>query len=412
MSAIYRDAKNDLIGEGQTALKRPILNGTVKIKPKVLIMIATDPIGGPGKGLFQFLKHAPGEAFDYLLCNFKVKDRPEGEFIREARRRGLNLMLLDQGAMIDPRLIFEARKVVVEQGIDLIQTHGYKSHLIGYFLQLVCRRPWIAFAHGYTYGSWKMRLYNRMDLWLLRRADRVVAVSDATKSLLTRNGVPVERIELIYNAIDPADAHPAADTAEVRGRHGIAPDQKVIGVIGRFNPEKGQRIFLKAMRKVVQHFPNVKALLIGDGPDRPELERYCRENSLSDRVVFTGYRENIADYYSILDLLVLPSLSEGLPNTVLEAMSFGVPAVATSVGGVPEVIQKENGILVPPNDPETLAERVIALLQNESLRKAIGSKGRESLYPRFSPDHRAEKIVSLYHTLLSSRSGENGSRPT
>lgn len=382
----------------------------INTQPKVLIMIATDAIGGPGKGLFQFLKHASPKAFDYVLCNFSIKGRPAGQFVEEALRRNLNLTLLDQRAMIDPFLIFQARKIVLQQGIDLIQTHGYKSHLIGFFLRLLCRRPWLAFAHGYTYGNWKMRLYNRMDLWLLRYADRVVAVSDATRRLLKQNRVPAERIALIYNAIDPADAVPAAEAAEVKKRHGLAPDRKAIGVIGRFNPEKGQGIFLKAMRKVVQDCPDVKALLIGDGPDQAELERYCRENGLRDWVVFTGYRENIADYYRILDLLVLPSFTEGLPNTVLEAMSFGIPVLATSVGGVPEIIEKDNGVLVPPDDPEALAERMIELLQNESLRKAIGAKGRSALYPRFAPDHRVEKIVGLYHALLSP--GENGMRLT
>lgn len=405
----------DLIGKDRPPApggsRAPISNGDVKIKPKVLILIATDPIGGPGKGLFQFLEHASGNALDYLLCNFNVKDRPEGQFIQEARRRKLDLLLLDQRSVIDPRLIFQARKIVVEQGINLIQTHGYKSDVIGFFLHLLCRRPWIAFAHGYTYGNWKMRLYNRIDRLVLRHADRVVAVSEAMRELLKRNGVPEERIALIYNAIDPADAGSATEPAVIRKRHGLAPDQKVVGVIGRFNPEKGQGIFLKAMRKAAQHCPDVKALLIGDGPDQAELERYCRENGLNNCVVFTGYRENIADYYRILDLLVLPSFTEGLPNAVLEAMSFGIPVLATSVGGVPEIIEKDNGVLVPPNDPEALAKRMIELLQNESLRKVIGAKGRSTLYPRFAPDHRAGKIVGLYHELLSSRSGENRPRP-
>jgi len=406
----------DTIGNDRTAVSfgpgLPISNDAVKIMPRVLIMIATDPIGGPGKGLFQLLKHASGKTFDYLLCNFNVEGRPEGQFIEEARRRALNLILLDQRAMFDPLLILQARKIVIEQGINLIQTHGYKSHLIGFFLRFLCRRPWIAFAHGYTYGNWKMRLYNRMDLSLLRYADRVVAVSDSVRGLLTRHGIHAGRIALIYNAIDPADAYPPVNVAEARGKLGLTLDQKVIGVIGRFNPEKGQGIFLKAMKKVVQHCPDVKSLLIGDGPDQAELKRYCRENGLIDRVVFLGYKENIADYYQILDLLVLPSLSEGLPNTLLEAMSFGVPVLASSVGGIPEIIGKDNGVLVPPNNHEALADRMIELLQNESLRKAIGSKGRSNLYPRFAPDHRVEKIVGLYQELLSSRSWGNGPTPT
>jgi glycosyltransferase involved in cell wall biosynthesis len=381
----------------------------VKIKPRVLILIATDPIGGPGKGLFQFLKYAPREAFDYTLCNFNVKNRPDGQFIQEARRKNMNLVLLDQRAMIDPRLIIEARRIIFERGINLVQTHGYKSNVIGFFLQTLCRRPWIAFAHGYTDDNWKVRLYNWIDRAVLRYADRIVTVSDSMRALLIRSGVREDKIRLIYNAIESTDARPTTEASEMKKRHGIAAEQKVVGVIGRLSPEKGQLIFLKAMEKVVRSCPNLIALIVGEGQDQAMLQDYCRENRLSDCVVFAGYQKNIGDYYQILDLLVLPSLSEGLPNTVLEAMAFGIPVLATSVGGVPEVIEKEeNGILVPPNDPQALADRMIELLRDDILRREIGSKGKSSLHPRFAPDHRVRQIIDLYHNLLSSRSGKIG----
>jgi glycosyltransferase involved in cell wall biosynthesis len=139
------------------------------------------------------------------------------------------------------------------------------------------------------------------------------------------------------------------------------------------------------------------------------LEELCRTSGLSDRVLFLGYRKDIADYYQAIDLLVQPSFSEGSPNTVLEAMSFGVAVLATAVGGVPEIIQGGNGMLVPPNDPDALAGKMIELLSDAALRTAIAAKGKNSLYPRFSADTRVREIVSLYDELLSGRTTTHGS---
>ncbi len=379
----------------------------MNIKPKVLIMIATDPIGGPGKGVFQFLEHAPADAFEYVLCNFDLKNRPVGQFVDEARRKKLNLTLLKQRGAFDPHLIIQARRVIREHDINLIQTHGYKSNTIGFFVKLFCRLPWIGFAHGYIDDNRKNRFYNRIDRLVLRRADRIVAVSNSMKALLTQHGFAAKKIRVIHNAVDPNETVPNTSGKEIRQRYGLTSNQKVIGVIGRLNPEKGQMIFLRAMEKTARSFRGVKALIIGDGQDRARLEGFCREKGLSDHVVFLGHQEKIADYYQVLDLLVLPSLSEGLPNTVLEAMSFGVPVLATAVGGVPEIIQNGNGMMVPPNDPEALAERMIELLSDDALRQAIGLKGKKSLYPRFAPENRVRQIVSLYEELLSDRAKAN-----
>jgi glycosyltransferase involved in cell wall biosynthesis len=368
----------------------------------VLIIIATDIIGGPGKGLFQFFKHAPAGEFDYILCNFNVRNRPFGQFINEAHRKNLNLVLLNQHATIDPSLLFQARKVLLETGANIVQTHGYKSNLIGFLLRRVCSHPWIGFAHGYTDDSNKIRFYNMLDRAVLGYADRVVTVSGSTKRLLVRSGVKESRISLIYNAVDPDEDKPTLDSHVVKKNYGIRVGQKVVGVVGRLNPEKGQLVFLKAFRSVLKIFPDVKALIIGDGQDRRNLEDYCKQNGMDGNVVFTGYQENMANFYQVLDILVLPSLSEGLPNAVLEAMSFGVPVVAASVGGVPEVIYDENGVLVPPGDHEALADRMTKLLRNDQLRQALGVKGRNSLYPNFSPSYRAQQIVELYKDLLSS----------
>jgi glycosyltransferase involved in cell wall biosynthesis len=379
-------------------------------KPKVLIMIAAEQISGPGKGVLQLVEHAAASGFEYVVCNFDPKGHPVGEFVHEARRKKLNLRLLKQRAALDLNLIVKARRLVREYDVSVIQTHGYKSNTIGFALRMLCRRPWIGFAHGFIDDSKKNRLYNRIERWALRRADRVVAVSESMKALLVRHGVSADSVRVIHNAIAPNESVPSASGEEIRRQHGIASDEKVIGVIGRLNPEKGQTVFLNAMEQTVRNVSRVKALIIGDGQDRAMLEELCRGRGLSDHVLFLGYRKNIADYYQAIDLLVQPSFSEGSPNTVLEAMSFGVAVLATAVGGVPEIIQGGNGMLVPPNDPDALAKKMIELLSDEALRRAIGAKGRSSLYPRFSADTRVREIVGLYDELISGRTTTQGSR--
>lgn len=376
-----------------------------EIKPKVLIMIATDPIGGPGKGLFQFLQCAPRSAFDYILCNFNIKNRPVGQFIQEARRKHLNLQLLQQRAVIDPLLVLQAWQVIRQHGVTLIQTHGYKSNVIGCILRVCFGIPWIGFAHGYTNDNLNVRLYNRIDQLVLRFADRVVTVSRSMKELLILSGIPEGKVRLVYNAVESTAVPPSRAIEEMKTQYRLTTEKKIIGVVGRLSPEKGQIVFLKAMARVVSGYPNAMAFIIGDGQDRALLHDCCEKYRLTEHIVFTGYQDQLSDYYQMLDLLVLPSHSEGLPNTVLEAMSFGVPVLATAVGGVPEIIDEEkgNGVLVPPDDPDALAQRMVELLKDDSERRAIGLRGQRSLLPRFSPDHRAGEIVGLYHELLRTR---------
>jgi glycosyltransferase involved in cell wall biosynthesis len=369
--------------------------------PRPLLLIATDEIGGPGKGLLQFAGQLARHREDYLLCNFDLRNRPVGQFVEEARRNRLKLHLLTQRLPIDPTLVIQAWRAVRSHRLNLVQTHGYKANLIGIALRSIWRLPWIAFAHGFTDDNWRIRIYNRLDLAVFRHADRVVTVSRALQEMLVRRGIPPTRIRLIYNAVDTGPGEVTGNVNALKQSHGISQNRLVVGVVGRLNPEKGQFIFLKALRRVLEQCPDIAVLMVGEGRDRSELERYCSAHGLTDQVVFTGYRENMTEYYRAMDLLVLPSLSEGLPNTLLEAMAHGVPVLATRVGGVPEIIDRDNGVLVPPGDPERLADGMIDLLRDPVRRNELGQRGRASLFPKFSPEHRAAQIRSVYDEVLT-----------
>ncbi len=368
---------------------------------KILIIIATGVLGGPGKGLFQFFKCADDNRFEYLLCNFYLKRRPKGEFMIQAENTGLNIKLLHQHWIIDPSLIWQARRMVKENNISIIQTHGYKANVLGYFLKKLCKKPWIGFAHGYTDENLKVRIYNKLDRFVLRYPDVVVTVSNSIKKLLIDSGVPENKMEIIYNAIDKDEQRTDLSSDEVRAKYGIKQGERVIGVVGRLSPEKGQGIFLHAFKKIVEINPFVKAIIIGDGQEKDRLIQFCSNNGLKEKVIFTGHQKNIADFYQIMDVLTLPSYSEGLPNVVLEAMTLKIPIIATSVGGVPEVIADgRNGVLVKPGDPELLSQAIIGLLLNTNKRDALAENGFSSLYPKFSPSLRAQKIMNLYREML------------
>ena len=371
-------------------------------KPRVLIIISTLSIGGPGKGVFQFLKYADRNRFDYLLCSIDIKDRPTGEFIKQAVSKRLNIELLHQHFRFDPSLIWQARDLVTKNDINIIQTHGYKESVSGFFLKKICKKPWIGFAHGYTNENIKVRLYNKLDSLALRAPDIVVTVSNSLKNFLANSGISERKIRIIYNAIDKDELKPDLSAGEVRNQYSIRNGDKLVGVIGRLSPEKGQAVFLHAFRKVAEKVPFAKAIIIGDGQDRERLMNFCSDNGLRDRVIFAGYQNNIANFYQILDLLVLPSFNEGLPNVVLEAMAFRIPVIATSVGGVPEVITDGlNGLLVPPGNSDIMAEKIIELQGNDKGGETIRENAYQSLYPRFSPEHRAQQILTLYEELLS-----------
>ena len=371
-------------------------------KPRVLIIISTSSIGGPGKGVFQFLKYADRNRFDYLLCSIDIRNRPKSEFIKEAVSKGLNLELLRQHFKFDPSLIWQARDIIEKNDINIIQTHGYKENVLGFFLKRICKKPWIGFAHGYTNENIKVRLYNKLDSFALRAPNIVVTVSSPLKRFLVDSGISETKIRIIYNAIDEDELKTNLSAEEVRNRFGIRNEDKLIGLIGILSPEKGQAVFLQAFKKVVEKEPFTKAIIIGDGQEMERLMNFCSDNGLRDRVIFAGHQNNIANFYQIMDIVVLPSFSEGLPNVVLEAMAFKIPVIATSVGGVPEVIMGGlNGTLVPPGDPKAMAEKIIRLLANENGRQTMGESGYRSLYPKFSPEHRARQILTLYEELLS-----------
>jgi glycosyltransferase involved in cell wall biosynthesis len=246
-------------------------------------------------------------------------------------------------------------------------------------------------------------LYNLMDSFIVRRADRVIAVSDKIAHELRMSGVKQERLRVIDNGINTERFTIKRITGSLRASLKIGADTQVIGTIGSLTNEKGHECLLNAIPEVSRTFPEAVFILVGEGSERRRLESLSRRLEIQKNVVFAGMRKDIPEILSILDVFVFPSLKEGLPMALLEAQAARVPTIASAVGAIPKVIKDGfTGTLVQPGDPQSLARAVVRALSDRRMACEMAQRGFERVRDNFSSEIMAEKYHQLYSELLSS----------
>ncbi|MBM4046321.1 MAG: glycosyltransferase family 4 protein [Planctomycetes bacterium] len=368
---------------------------------RVMAAIDTYRVGGPGKGLLQFCQEAQRYAIDPHLVTFIRGHRMSTEFMLAARGRQVSIEVIRERVKFDPTVLSRLAELARQEGIQVLQTHGHKANVSGMLLRHFLGIPWVAFAHGWTDEDWKVRAYNKLDLIAMRRADRVATVSNQWKAKLAGLGVAAKKIRVIPNAI----ALPQSVNGEgkkLREELHVAGATPLIGVVGRLSPEKGHRYFLEAFKRTTELVPDASAVFVGDGQEEAHLKEQTHALGLDSRVIFAGYRTDVSRFYQALDVLVLPSLTENMPNVALEAMAYGKPVVGTRVGGIPEVVvDGETGLLVKPADAESLGRALSALLRDRARLPVMGENGRRFVAGHYSVASRMEKFVALYREVLT-----------
>ena len=231
--------------------------------------------------------------------------------------------------------------------------------------------------------------------------DAVIAVSDFIRQWAIGCGVPPSKIVLIPDGIEFPPDQPSCETrAQARARWGFGPNEFLIGHLGAFTPEKGQGVALKAFRLLTPHLPQARLLLAGEGPTLrdPEIMRLLAE--LNERVRLCGDVENVAEFFPALDLFLMPSTSEGLGSAALMAMSYGLPVIASRVGGLPEIVEEaRTGWLVEPASPAALANAILAASGDLATLQQLGLNGRERAR-QFSVEIMADRTEALYCRLV------------
>lgn len=365
---------------------------------RVIASIEAHTVTGPAKNLLRFCKLARSrpDGCDISLVTYVRPGRDSHHFREAAEAAGVPVYAIPERRAFDTEVIKALREYFERERPDIVQSHAVKSHVL---LKLTRPRSarWVAYHHGYTDPDLKMQLYNQLDRWSLHSADRVVTVCTPFREQLVKLGVRRERIRVLGNSIEPEI--PAGESVSSLRERLHIPQAPVLVCIGRLSKEKGHRFLVEAL--AVLQTPGVSLVLVGGGPERDRLQEQAAKLGLGERVCFAGHQRDPQPFYELGDVFVLPSLSEGSPNVLLEAMRASRPIVATCVGGVPDMaVDGQDALLVAPRDIPALANAIDRLLKDQVEAASLGAHARNTVVKKFSPGAYFCGLMDIYRDVL------------
>ena len=363
---------------------------------KVLQLISSGGYYGAENMLLNLCASQQKAGCQNSLVIFYNVHAPNVELYERARRRGLSVRMVHCQGRADWRAVRQIEECIQEDGIQLLHTHGYKADLYGYVAARRSGKPIVATCHNWLGGSAALGIYNHLDRMALKRFQCLAAVSDSVAQRLLASGVPATKIRTIANGID-VQTFECARPSPVLNFDG----SKVIGMVARLDLKKGFEYLLRAARELRGTFPELKVVIVGEGPDRREIEGMIQRFGLQSNVILAGQHSDMPAIYAAMDVFVLPSLNEGLPMTILEAMAGSKPVIATRVGAIPKVIQDgETGLLVDPADSDGLRDALVRLLTDSDLCSRLGAAGHDWVSHNYTSEAMALKYRQMYDDVL------------
>ena len=373
-------------------LKRPI---------NVLHVISRLPVGGVERQLSAVLRNYDRQKIMPFVCS--LSDR--GEVGLEIQAMGIELICLNKlGHGFSVSLVSHLIRIMKDKRIDVVRTHQYHANLYGRIAAVICRIPCIVPSIHNVYTR-DRKLHRRILNNLLGRlSDAVIAVSEAVKDdVMTYDNIPSGRLRVIYNGIE--EVRFTGNTgAEIRSEFNLPENAVIVGSVGRLTTQKGQQYLVEAVASLVKDFPGLRLLMVGDGPDKAVLLRLVREKGLEGRVIFTGSRDDVPHLLAAMDIFVFPSLWEGLPNALVEAMAAGKAIIATNIKPNREVLGSEDaGMFVTSKDSMSIASGIAALIRNRTLARQLGAAAQARAFSRFTVAGTVLAYTTLFEDILSAK---------
>lgn len=368
---------------------------------RIVHFIGTNFLGGPERQILNHVSRLLPAGHQVLLISF---DEAGGQELQaESTKMGVECRLLPASKWRIGDVLRGLVHAHDNWRPDVVCAHGYKAGLYTLILKLTRKCRFVGFSRGWTSESFTIHLYSLLDRLTIRFADIVVAVSQSQGEKLRRAWVPAAKIRVVENAVTiPQSTGPLPATGAIRQELKLPADARLVLAAGRLSPEKGYGDLLDAMAILVREVPNVHLLLAGDGPLASELAAHAARLPCHMHIHFLGMRRDMANLFRQAEVFALSSLSEGLPNVILEAMAFGVPVAATRVGGLPEIVDdNETGLLVPARRPDELARAIVRYLQQPEFARQVATRARTAVYENFGPDRQTEKLLSAYREALA-----------
>lgn len=372
-------------------------------KIRILQVLASGAVGGGTTHLLSLVGGLDPERFE-----LHVAASDDGPLLGDLARFGIRVHAVPMTRKLNPLAVLRLWGIILRERIDQVHFHGTRAGLAACPAALLSGRPRIYTVHGWSFhprGSALLeRLARALERGIASASQRVICVGESDRNLGLRLGVLAERqSRVIPNGVLPEAFLPREeDRLAVRQELGLDEDGVLVSVFGRLTEQKGQKTLLEAASRLPGR--NLRFMLVGDGEDREMLERFAQDRGLGDRVIFTGFRSDVPRLLAATDVVVLPSLWEGLPICLLEAMAARRPVVATAVDGSVEVVLPgETGLLVPPEHPQALAEAIAFMVDHPEARSRFGAHGQERVHQRFSLSEMLRATGEVYLELASGR---------
>jgi glycosyltransferase involved in cell wall biosynthesis len=365
-----------------------------------VLEVISEGVGGGAKHVYDLVTRLRDEFTFIVAC---PDNGPYFSLFKDLGAEVVELSL----AVGTPQDFLTLRRVIRRCGVDLVHAHGRKAGFHGRLAGLMAGKPLVYSFHGLhhqKHGQLLRTLYCAAERTLTRHTDWVINVSASERQeCLSLGFLNSRRSTVIPNGIDwRAFDAVAVEVPQVKADLGFAPDDLIVGHVGKFDMQKGQDDLALAIPQVIRQCAMAKFLLVGEGSLRPQIERLIASLGVEKQVVFAGFRQDVAALLKAMDIFVLPSRWEGLSLALLEAMACRKPVVATRVtGNIDVVIDGGTGFLVPANTPQALAEKIVILLQDGRLRATLGNSGRNRLEREFSIEAMVARIGEVYRELVS-----------
>lgn len=366
---------------------------------KVIHLISGGDTGGAKTHVHSLLQNL-SRGMDITLVCFR-----DGPFAREAAELGIETRVCSGGFFSALR---EVRRMIAEEGFELVHTHGSRANLAGAMLRSTCGRPVVSTIHSdyrldYMGRPLAAATYGVLNVLALRRIKYHVGVSDAMRDLLISRRFPRETTFAIYNGLDFSREPKRHDRAAFCARVGanVAPGDIVVGAAARLDPVKDLATLVRGFAAAREGHPELKLIIAGEGPERPALEALAEELGVRGAVTLAGWLDDMEEFYSALDINTLSSLSETFPYALTEGAAYRLPTVASAVGGIPRLIEDgKTGFLFAPGDWEKLGARLAQLASDPGLRERLGAAVHERAAREFSVEATCREQRAVYEEIL------------
>lgn len=371
----------------------------------VLAELAGSASYGGGERYLELLcKHLDATRFrTVLIC-------PEsGSFVGRMQAQGVDTRVIELAPLFNPFALMRLVRLLRREGVTILQTHGARANFYGRVAGWLAGVPIVVSTVHNSIGDYEV---SRLKRWIytsalrvtLPWAHRIICVSEAIRrDVLRNNPAAASLVETIYNGIDRRQLVSTRDRAAMRRALAVG-DGPLVVVVARLTPPKGHRYLIDAIALLRQRWPTLYCVCVGEGELQESLQAYAVVKGMVDRCWFVGATNCVADWYEAADVVVLPSLSEGFPFVVLEALAMAKPLVATKVNGVPEAIEHgQTGLLVDPRDAEGLARAIEVVLEQPELAEKMGRAGSAIVQERFTVDRMIDRTVAVFESALRER---------